>query len=106
MPLLGSLLIGLLDALAVFLGKYLTSEWAIRWGSRTLLVGLMLAFFTAVQTCINGLFSMTSHSGLPSPFLNGVGMFIPSNAGTVLSCWSSVWAACVVYSMKSRVVGS
>lgn len=76
----------------------------VDWARRAFIVALGVAFLAAVTTCVSGLLSALSGSGLPSRFLMGLGMFIPSNASAVLSCVATVWLACVVYRLKLEAI--
>lgn len=107
MPLFATLVSGLFNGLLTFFGSFLSYQLAIAAARRTMIVGLMVAFFAAVSTCVNLLLSSVSSffagggsGSLLEWFVMAVGMFIPANAGAVLSCLASVWVACVAYRLK------
>ena len=66
---------------------------------------LALASITAVSVCLTALYG-TIQAGVATagPWAAkaamGLGMFIPSNAGAVLSCMASVWIGCAVYKIR------
>ena len=109
MPLFATMVSGLFNGLLAFFSSFLSYQLAIAAARRTMIVGLMVAFFSAVTTCVNLLLTAVSNfftggggggGSLLEWFVMAVGMFIPSNAGAVLSCLASVWVACVAYRLK------
>lgn len=111
MPLFATMVSGLFNGLLAFFSSFLSYQLAIAAARRTMIVGLMVAFFAAVTTCVNLLLTAVSNffsggggggggGSLLEWFVMAVGMFIPSNAGAVLSCLASVWVACVAYRLK------
>lgn len=107
MPFFATLVSGLFNGLLAFFSSFLSYQLAIAAARRTMIVGLMVAFFAAVTTCVNLLLTAVSNffsggggGSLLEWFVMAVGMFIPSNAGAVLSCLASVWVACVTYRLK------
>lgn len=104
MPIFAGVLIAALQGLITFFGWFLSAQLAIQWARRVFIIAVMAAFFVAVKVCVGTLLSALAGAGggggLLAWFLMAVGMFIPSNAGPVLSCLGSVWIACVVYRLK------
>lgn len=105
MPLFATLVSGLFNGLITFFGSFLAYDLAIKAARRTVIIGLMVAFFAAVGTSMSLLLQAVASMGggggdLWEWFLMAVGMFIPHNAVAVLSCVSSVWVACVAYRLK------
>lgn len=85
--------------------KYLGQKAAISLGSFLAWLSVLTAFVTTVSVCLNSLHS-TVQAGVATagPWAAkaamGLGMFIPSNAGAVLSCMASVWIGCAVYKIR------
>lgn len=102
MPIFATLVAGAINGLISVYALALSYQQAIAWGRRTFIVLLGAALLAAVSVCVTSLFDMipSALSGLPTGFLVGLGMFIPSNAAAVLACVGSVWLACVVYRLK------
>jgi hypothetical protein len=102
MPLFATLVSAAINGLITFFSLAMSYQAAIAWARRTFIIGLGIAFITAVATSVTLLLGMvpSALSGLPSKFLMGLGIFIPSNAAIVLSSIGTVWLACVVYRLK------
>lgn len=94
---------------ALFFGEifaeYLGQKAAIALGSFLAWLSVLATFVATVSVCLNSLYS-TVQAGVSAagPWAAkaamGVGMFIPSNAGAVLSCMASVWIGCAVYKIR------
>ena len=100
MPLFASFVGACITALMTFYGTIMTAQQAIAWARRTFVIALMAAFLAAVKVSLSALLVMVSTAGLPSRFVMGLGMFIPSNAIAVLSAMGVVWVACLLVRLK------
>lgn len=100
MGALAKLILGLSTWLGGLASGVMFYIHTVAWARRGFIVALGLAFITAVNVCVSSLLSMISGAGLPSRFVMGLGMFIPSNAGAVMSCLATVYLACLVYRLK------
>lgn len=94
--------VGLLSNVAYYI-------FVVPWARRVFIVALSAAFMVTVGTCASLLLSTVSAAGtvagpLAGRFLQGVGMFIPSNAVAVMACVASVWLTCVVYKLKMQAL--
>lgn len=100
MPVFATLVAGAINGLTSFYALFLTYQQAIAWARRTFILAIVAAFFIAVSQCVQFLLGAVSGLGLPSRFVMGVSIFIPSNAVAVMSCLASVWLACVMVRLK------
>ena len=105
MPLLARYVGSIALFFGEILAKYLGKKAAIAAGSFLAWLSILAAFVTTVSVCLNSLYS-TVQAGVATagPWAAkaamGLGMFIPSNAGAVLSCMASVWIGCAVYKIR------
>ena len=74
-------------------------------------MGVLTAFIASVHVCLSSLYSMVGSGGGGGGgvgwlryFWMGLGMFIPSNAGAVMSCLGSVWIGTEVYKIRKTGV--
>lgn len=107
MPLLGQLIQGLVFWLGGFLAKFMTEKVAVGVASFLAYMAMVTAFTASVHVCLaslQGLVQSSSGGGgsLVRFFFMGVGMFIPSNAGAILSCIGSVWVGTTVFVMRKN----
>lgn len=109
MPLLATFIGSISSFLVGLFSRFLGFKAALQIASFLTWLGVLTAFIATVTVCLNSLYSMVqSGSGgggsgggnLLSYFFMGVGMFIPANAGAVLSCLGSVWIGCQVYKIR------
>lgn len=100
MPIFAALVAACINGLTSFFGLAMAAQNAIAWARRTFILALMVGFTTAVSSCLTFLLGALSGASLPTRFLQGLGMFIPSNAVAIMSCLASVWLACVVVRLK------
>ncbi|MVT37078.1 hypothetical protein GO497_06195 [Acidovorax citrulli] len=97
-------------ALASLFGRFLGMSMALKLASYTTYLGIIAAFTASVYVCVGGLLTYiasfaggsgsTTAVGWMYYFGMGLGMFIPGNAGGVMSCVGSVWLACNVYRLQ------
>lgn len=85
--------------------KYLGQKAAISLASFLAWLSVLTTFVATVSVCLNSLYGSVQagiHAGAPwvQKAAMGLGMFIPSNAGAVLSCMASVWIGCAVYKIR------
>lgn len=109
MPLLATFIGSIASALVGLFSRFMSFKLALRFASYTTWLAVFGAFLVSVYVCISGLYGMaggllsgTNDSGISwvSLFFMGVGMFIPANAGAVLSCFASVWLATSIYKIQ------
>lgn len=109
MPLLAGFLGSVIGSLGGFFAKYLTEKVAISLASFLAWMGVLTAFIASVHVCLTSLYSMVGSGGGGGVgwlryFWMGLGMFIPSNAGAVMSCLGSVWIGTEVYKIRKTGV--
>lgn len=105
MPLLATFIGSIATFLVGIFSKFLGFKAALQLASFLSWLAVLTAFIAAVSVCLNSLYNMVSSgvSGGPgwlSNFAVGLGMFIPANAGAVLSCMASVWIGAQVYKIR------
>lgn len=119
MPLFAGLLLSLCNALASVFIRFMSVEAAVKLAAYTAWLAIVAALLTTVYTCLSSLYSgisallggaggggVATVSNWVSYFIMGVGMFIPANAGAVLSCVASVWLATNIYRIQSFAIKS
>lgn len=109
MPIFSQLFATIALSFANLFARWFAFGAAMRAAMYTTWMVTFSAFMTAVYVCINSLYSMVmgfSGSGggasWASMFFVGLGMFVPSNAGAVIACVSSVWIATAIYKIKKQ----
>jgi len=108
MPLLASFIGGMTSALVGFFARFVSFNVALKLAAYTTWLSLFAAFAAAVLGCISSLFTMATsfygqgavNGNWVSFFFMGAGMFIPANAGAVMSCVGSVWIATSVWKIQ------
>lgn len=107
MPVFATFLGSIASALATFFASFMSYKLALKLAAYTAWVTIFTAFLGSVYVCVSSLYSMVSGftgggggGGWMSYFLMGLGMFIPANAGAVLSCLGSVWIATGIYKFQ------
>jgi hypothetical protein len=115
MPLLAAFIGNLAAGLVAVLGRFMSLRLAMKLASYTAWITVFTAFVASVFICTSGLvagFSAmfasasggwslgSAESAIISGFGMGLGMFIPANAATVVSCMASVWIACQIYKIQ------
>ena len=109
MPLFATLFESILTAAVAFFSSYFSFRVAMRVATYSTWLAIWTAFLVAVYVCLSSLYSMssgliagTNGSGISwvAMFFMGLGMFIPANAGAVLSCVASVWIGTGIYKFQ------
>lgn len=108
MPVLAGFLGSVIGSLAAFFGKYLTEKIALGLAAFLAWLAVLGVFVASVLLCLNSLYSVagtggpggTGGVGWVRYFWMGLGMFIPSNAGAVMTCLGSVWVGTEVYKVR------
>ena len=105
MPLLARFIGTIATFFAEIFAKFLGYKAALALASFTAWLSVLMAFITAVSVCLNALYgSIQAGISAAGPWAGkavmGLGMFIPANAGAVLSCMASVWIGCAVYKIR------
>jgi len=113
MPLFAALLLGLCNALASVFIRFMSVEAAVKLAAYVAWIALVAALLTSVFICLNSLYGMAAAlfsgsggSAWWSMFFMGLGMFIPANAGAVVSCVASVWLSTNIYRVQSFAIKS
>lgn len=113
MPIFATLLLSLCNALASVFIRFMSVEAAVKLAAYLAWIAIVAALLAAVYGCMSGLYAMVSalfsggggtSTGFLRMFFMGVGMFIPSNAGAVMSCIASVWLATNIYRIQSFAI--
>lgn len=105
MPILATFIGSIATFLVGFFSRFMGFKAALQLASFLSWLAVLTAFIAAVSVCLNSLHGMVSAgvSGGPgwvAKFAMGLGMFIPANAGAVLSCMASVWIGAQVYKIR------
>ena len=113
MPLFATLVGSIATALVSFFSTYFSFKVALKLAAYTTWLAIFTAFLIAVYVCLSSLYGMASGlvlgangSGISwvAMFFMGLGMFIPANAGAVLSCVASVWIGTGIYKFQRDAV--
>lgn len=107
MPLLAKLIGAVAVFLTGFLARFFAFGVALKLASYTVWIAVFGTFLVTVFVCVQNLVGMVSGGTGSGPgwvhfFLMGVGMFVPANAGAVMSCVGSVWIATSVFKIQRR----
>jgi hypothetical protein len=110
MPLLATLMASLASGLASLLSVMMGYKLALKLAAYTAWIVVTTAFLATTFICITALWSMAagffsgggSMATVSGAIAIGLGVIIPSNAATVLSCCSSVWIASQVYKLQKQ----
>lgn len=105
MPLLAKFIGAIASFFLGIFGRFLGYKAALKLASFLSWLAVLGTFITTVSVCLSSLHGMVS-AGVSggaawlSYFVMGLGMFIPANAGAVLSCMASVWIGAQVYKIR------
>lgn len=109
MPLFATFLGSIASALASFFARFMGFRAALKLAAYTTWLGIFTALLASVYVCLSNLYGMVDGliSGSASGgvgwiryFFMAAGMFIPANAGAVVSCIASVWIATGIYKFQ------
>lgn len=108
MPLLAQFIGSIAAALANLFSRFMSFSLAIKYASYVAWLAVLSAFLASVYVCMSSLYGMLSGllsgggggTGWLRWLFIGFGMFIPANAGAVLSCVGSIWIATSVYKIQ------
>jgi hypothetical protein len=112
MPLFAGLLLSLCNALASVFIRFMSIEAAVKLAAYVSWIGLLAALLSSVYVCLSSLYGFASalfsgvggSSGFLKMFFMGLGLFIPANAGAVMSCVASVWLATNIFRVQSFAI--
>lgn len=112
MPLFATFLGSLATALANLYALFMGYRLALKFAAYTAWALIFGALLTSVFVCINSIYTMVASlisgggggGGWLAGFFMGVGMFIPANAGAVISCIGSVWIATSIYKFQRDAI--
>lgn len=111
MPLLATFIGSLSSALVGLFSRFLSFKVALRFASYTTWLTVLAAFLVSVYVFLSSLYGFVGafvsgggggSGSMLSMFFMGVGIFIPANAGAVMSCIGSVWIATSVYKIQKH----
>lgn len=110
MPLFATLIGSLASGIAGLLSTIVGFKLALKLAAYTVWIAVTAAFVATTVTCITSLWFMASAyfagsggtGSIGGAIAMGLGIIIPSNAATVLSCCSSVWIASQVYKLQKQ----
>ena len=112
MPLLAGFIGAITGGLASFLARFIGFGLALKLASYMAWIATFTVFLTSVYVCCSSLYQMMSSmvgsggggggggGNWVGYFWMGLGMFIPSNAGAVIACISSVWIATSIFKIQ------
>jgi len=113
MPLLAVFMGSVASALVGLFSRFMGFKAALRLASYTLWITILTALLVSVLICLNSLYAYVQSGHATSIatgavnasnwytlFFMGVGMFIPANAGAVVSCLGSVWLSMSIYKIQ------
>lgn len=109
MPLLAAFIGSISTALVSFFARFLSMQVALRLASYGAWLVVFGTFLASVYICMSALYAaIRAFLDGANPgdgawwrfLLMGIGMFIPQNAGAVVSCVSSVWIATSIYKIQ------
>ena len=105
MPLLATFIGSIATFLLGVFSRFLGFKVALQLASFLSWLAVLTAFVVAVSACLNSLYGFVAAGVAGGPgwlarFAMGLGMFIPANAGAVVSCMGSVWIGAQVYNIR------
>lgn len=111
MPLLASIIGAIASGVVAVLSRIMAYQYALKLASYTAWITVFTAFLLAVYSCmrflmntVQAIFTYGGGTGtlalIKQGFGMGLGMLIPSNAGSVMGCIASVWIACQIYKIQ------
>lgn len=108
MPLLGTLLGSAAAGIASLLSVFMGYKLALKLAAYTVWLAITTAFLATTLVCVTSLWTMATAyfsagggtSTVSGAIGMGLGVIVPANAATVLSCCSSVWIAAQVYKLQ------
>lgn len=114
MPLFAGFIGTIATALATFFAQFMGFKLALKLAAYLTWLSVFTAFLATVYICVNSLYTGASAlfngggggGGWLSYFGMGLGMFIPGNAGAVMSCVGSVWIATGIYKFQKDAIHS
>lgn len=108
MPLFAALFGSIATAFVSLFSTFLGYRVALKLAAYTTWITVFTAFLVSVFVCVSSLLAMIASGpgtgGAPwaSFFLMGLGMFIPSNAASVLACLGSIWISTSIYAVQKQ----
>lgn len=115
MPIFAILFGSVINALVSFLARFMSMRAALNFAAYTTLLATFTGLLATVYMCANSLYTMAAEAmssgggagggvSWPSLFWMGLGIFIPANAGAVMSCVASIWIACAIYDFQKQAI--
>lgn len=108
MPLFAALFGSVATALVQLFSQFVGYRVALKLAAYTTWIAVFTALLISVFVCVSSLLAMvtstggTAGGGWVRYFWVGLGIFIPSNANSVIACVSSVWIATSIYAVQKQ----
>lgn len=113
MPVFSVFLGSLATAFVSLFARFMGFKLALKLAAYSAWLTIFIALLGSVFICLSSLYSMASAlisgangSGIPwvSYFFMGLGIFVPANAGAVVSCVASVWLSTGIYKFQRDAI--
>lgn len=100
MPIFASLLVGCFAQVAVFFAQWFGVRTAMGMAAVAVYSGLVVALLAFLKATIAAIVPVIGETN----FGVGLGLAFPPNASACLTAWFTVWAACNLFTWKSRAL--
>ncbi len=100
MPLLATLLAGLLRGLGSLFGVAFAAAAAVRLAAVTAL----LAFGVTLLAAFNAVIAPLAAAVFSTPYGQLLGLLFPPISGTAMAAIAAVWSACTLYGIQRRAL--
>lgn len=112
MPLFAALFSSIAGGFATLLAAIVSRDLAMKGAAYSAYIAITATFLAATFVCISSLWNMAASFASDSGGIDtiggaiaiGIGVLVPSNAATVLSCCAAVWSASQVYKIQKTGV--
>lgn len=110
MPLFAKLFGGFAAGLTALLSTIMGYQLALKLAAYTAWMVTLTAWITTMLICVRAMWNLVaaffsgggSWSTVSGAIAFGLGVIVPSNAGTVLACCSSVWLGTCIYKIQKH----
>ena len=109
MPLFAKLFGSITAALVALFSQFLGFKVALKLAAYTTWIVTFTALLVSVYVCLSSIYGALSSAAAGGgsgmflqAFFMGVGIFIPSNAGALIACYSSIWIATNIYKVQKQ----
>lgn len=106
MPLLGTLIAGLIRILFAVFGRFMVAEKAYHLAMMVVVLALATAIVASMNSCATGACAMAigAMSSTHPNFGVGLSLAFNSTTYTAMSCYFVVWSGCQMYVMKKKMI--